>query len=192
MGKPSVAQRLAQAIEASPYNVKSFAAEMEKRLPRGATYSNVRRYLDESEKWEHLTPSHQFMESAADVLGVSPTWLMRGRGGILPDRDLKEVLNASEGELDQAAAAWADILSRVFTDSTPTERQLFRSVLARWLKSDPLDRLEDRIARMKRLAEMMESPRQEFGAELDARRQTDFRLAMLHALSVAMRERGAD
>ncbi len=64
---------------------------------------------------------------------------------------------------------------------TPTESQLFRSVLARWIKARPCE-FPERLERMEVLAGYLVPP---FGP-LDARTLTDYRVNVLAAVALAM------
>jgi len=174
----TIGSRLREALTGSPHTIKGASEEL------GVPYSTLRRYLDDA----RYPPPTTALIAAAELFGVSPEWLLTGLGSKWPDRTMAETLEA-EGEADirRASDAWSEISGRL--NPSPTEEQAFRSYLARWLKADPVPTLEDRISRMVRLAEMLETPLAIFGTELDARRRTDYRLGMLQALGLAMPER---
>jgi transcriptional regulator with XRE-family HTH domain len=174
----TIGNRLREALTGSSYTLKAASEEL------GVPYSTLRRYLDD----ERYPPPTTLLVAAADLCGISPEWLLTGLGSKQPDRTMAETLEASsESEVKRVSDAWSAISSRL--NPTPTEEQAFRSYLARWLMADPIPTLEDRIARMESLAGMLESPLAIFGAGLDARRMTDYRLGMLQALGLAMPER---
>jgi transcriptional regulator with XRE-family HTH domain len=174
----TIGDRLREALAGSTYTIKAASEEL------GVPYSTLRRYLDDA----RYPPPTNLLIAASELCGVSPEWLLTGLGSKQPDRTMAETLEAeNEADIRRVSQAWSEISGRL--NPTPTEEQAFRSYLARWLKADPVPTLEDRINRMVQLAEMLEAPLAVFGSELDARRTTDYRLAMLQALGLAMPER---
>ncbi len=93
--------RLQQAIEAHFDSVKDFAKALEAAGHRGASYSQVRRYLSgRTEK----APPLEFVEAAAEALKVRPAWLAFGDG-------LMTV--AMETAVEELNAAWREGAKRL-------------------------------------------------------------------------------
>lgn len=69
----TIGDRLRQVIPDG--GIRGFQREMEARKVRGRSYAMVHRYLSGEEK-----PPLEFLEAAADYLGVTPAWLICGEG----------------------------------------------------------------------------------------------------------------
>ena len=67
--------RLRQAIENSDFSFRGFQREVSERVPGGITYPTINSYLKDGTE-----PRRDFVEAAAEILGVRSAWLAFGEG----------------------------------------------------------------------------------------------------------------
>ena len=138
----------------------------------GYSYGAVKEYV----RGDSPMPG-KFIRGAALFLGeLEEEWLAGSR------EKLYRTLEA-EGAKQRAQVDAVEL-----PGMTPTEEAVLRAMIARWNKAVPC-RFSERLKRLAELARMMDAPLERFGTELEARELSDFRLAQLHALSLAMPRR---
>lgn len=96
MRDSTVAERLGRYIGDGPearMSIRSFAKAMKKRepRPRGSTRAMIHRYLEAGA--DGPLPPSDFIEAAADELGLNPEWLAFGKGE--PDEGREAVAGVS-------------------------------------------------------------------------------------------------
>ncbi len=93
-----VDDRLRSALELRGRSIRGFQHEMHERGVPGSAYASVYAYVH-----GRTTPPLDFLEAAADVLGVRRAWLLAGEGAP----------TEAQGERDKAMAAVAHALPRI-------------------------------------------------------------------------------
>ena len=74
----TISERLRWAIQRSGRSVRSVQQELARRGVRGSSYASVHGYLRDPA----AIPPMEFIEAAADVLGVRRAWLAFGEGAV--------------------------------------------------------------------------------------------------------------
>jgi transcriptional regulator with XRE-family HTH domain len=188
----TVGERLSEALEDRGWT----AMDLERALPdvKGSSNEQIRRYTRGGSD-----PNLEFLETASEALGVSRAWLWPGIGAkragaaSLGERSLYDVVSAETEEQRQTFDATLSKL-RGFQDLTPLVKALFQNALARWIGPPRQKTFEECEDRTVQLWGLLLAPleklgtRGELAAEPSHRRETDYLVAMLHALMLAMPE----
>ena len=208
----SFGTRFKRALDSANMSVRAFGRRLddegEKRV-RGGSYPTLHRYLKDDAS---ARPSAEFVDTAARILGVRPQWLMSGNeemtetrqrasGGFRSTPLHRIASDQDEDDAQSRKAFWAGWKGGVHAgaDKPTYERMppvvqvvfgnaLARLVLANPTALDPADR--GRIAA--RLLNLAMRPFDEFMTDApldDSRAITDYMLAMLHGIMLAMPER---
>jgi hypothetical protein len=101
MAEETAGERLRRFLGEGPdarMSVRAFAARMQEREPRpkGSTRAMIHRYLSGAQ------PPADFLEAAADQLGLNPEWLAFGRG----EPTTTDATVAEEGRRTVGDAVW--------------------------------------------------------------------------------------
>lgn len=106
MDEKTAGDRLNQLVGAGPgkrMTISGFHRALQRRKPkpRGSTRGMIHRYL------KGAVPPAEFIEAAADILGVSPEWLAFGRGPMTePEQELGR---SSDGMTDEVRQLWGTV-----------------------------------------------------------------------------------
>jgi hypothetical protein len=180
----STAARLKKALDDNGRTIRWLSLQL--AGVRGSAYASVYRYVTDPD----VTPPLEFLVAAADALDRSLSWLLYGRESF--SRTLHDVAGAVT---DEQRADFDARMTKLPDLQTETTRLLFQNAAARWCQ----DRgsYEERADKVAKLAQMLAGPLDEFGTraelEKDGRRgETDYIIAQLNALMLAMPKRGAD
>jgi len=167
MAGSGVGKRLARYIGDGPGKVKSiraFAAEMRERDPRpkGSTRAMVHRYLSGA------TPPSDFIEAAADVLGLRREWLAFGQGGPTVAEGIAEAASSEQPDGEPGTAAYSEVFRAAFPDCDSAARacfwRLWAAVYLRETRPPAEDSAEARLECARRVVSAIQAPLEVLGA----------------------------
>lgn len=163
-----IGSRLKEAIPQD--GIRAFHREMERREVRGASYAMIHRYLS-----GEAVPPVEFLEVAADVLGVRPAWLICGDG---PMRD-------EPGELLEELSLDAAARLLPLAEDRQVVMHTFFGAMRRLLWAVEVDPEPEQVRRLAELlVGLVREPYRRIGGVMgfDVRTVQDHYVAMLHAI----------
>lgn len=194
-----IAQRLQEALDLKGRSAYWLAEQMADTDVRGRSYPAIKRYLAANEP---ATPNERFVDKAAQILQVPPAWLLGAPGDpraamtVPVDRSLYDVgRGLNEGPADEDAfqarlkrelpeyAAWTPLVRVMFHNAH--RRRLYRlSEQARDVGA--VDRAKAAVDLGQRLLADWREIGRETGDDWTSPAWTDYAVARLHAMMLAM------
>lgn len=169
---------------------RAFAEELSGRLEgakTGATYRSVLNYMNGVE-----TPSVEWIDAAADLLGVRRAWLAFEEGARTEEEELAKSLTVGR-DLPEAAGALRIILQAIPLDRVPHDflalfsQLLVPFTLASWERADRRgERRPDPEEISRALADMFFDPLRYWYGEVRPQRFVEYATAMAAALRLAI------
>jgi transcriptional regulator with XRE-family HTH domain len=200
-----IGDRLREALTHKRWSAHRLFRELEESgIPGTASYASISSYQNEPNADEMV--SLAYAKAVAEKLEVRKEWFGFGSGEMTEEEE-EQARQAREGihdypiysirrdadsapESAEDEAAFGEVLEDGFpeySEFTPTVMHVFNNAYARWIKygMGPQGAVE-RAKVAVELGRLVLEPLRTFKTKLDTRSHTDFMLAQLHALMLAI------